>query len=148
MAMQRLFLGLLAASVAVGPCLAQPMGAPAMAATPIPLDQERMIDGVGVACSGIGQSKADPRWLSYSVRLEFSDPARDYLADEAVAVTNAAGQRLAAVKCEGPWILIKLPPGTYRVTGWLPGSPDKPVSAEIHAPAKGQQRFVLEFPNP
>jgi hypothetical protein len=108
--------------------------------------QERTVGDVGVACTGIGQSKHDPRWLSYSVRLEFSDPAREYLANEAVAVSTAAGRELAAVKCEGPWILFKLPPGAYKATGWLPGSPLAPVSPSFRVPAKGQLRLVLQFP--
>jgi hypothetical protein len=113
-----------------------------------PLDQERVIDGVSVGCTGIGQSKNEPRWLGYSVRLEFSDPTGAYLANEVVAVSDARGRRLVAVSCEGPWILLRLPPGEYQAKGWLPNSPGQPVSASFRAPARGQLRRVLQFPNP
>jgi hypothetical protein len=136
-------LGLAIAVLAAAPCAAQPAE---HAAVTVALDQERTVGDIGVACTGVGQTKADPHWLSYSVRLEFADPAREYLANEAVAVSDASGRELAAVKCEGPWILFKLPPGAYKATGWLPGSPLAPASASFRAPAKGQLRLVLQFP--
>ena len=88
--------------------LAQPGPVPA-----VPLDGERTIDGVG--CTGIGQSKTEPRWSAYSVRVEFSNPAREYLANGAVEVFDRSGHSLTAMRCEGPWILLRLPPGTYKV---------------------------------
>ena len=123
---------------------AQP--APTRDATVVALDAETTVNGVPVACTGVGQTKADPKWLAYSVRLEFSNPARDYLADEAVAVSDAKGRRLAAMSCEGPWILLKLPPGPYTVEGWLPGAAAATAHAAFRAPAKGQLRLVLVFP--
>jgi len=133
--------------LASSPYLARADGVAEAPAVALPLDQERNVDGVGVACTGIGQTKADPRWLAYSVRLEFSNPAREYLANEAVAVSDPSGRRMVAVSCEGPWILVKLPAGAYRATAWLPRSPESPVSASFRAPAKGQLRVVLQFPS-
>ncbi|HEY5071025.1 MAG TPA: hypothetical protein VII63_03240 [Caulobacteraceae bacterium] len=134
-----------AASIAALPSLAAVVGETDSSVV-VGLDQERNIDGVGVACTGVGQTKADPHWLTYSVRLEFSNPSQEYLADEAAAVFDASGHRLAAVSCEGPWILFKLPPGAYRALGWLPGAANRPVGANFRAPAKGQLRLVLRFP--
>lgn len=39
----------------------------------LPVDQETSIGGVPVACTGLGQTKLDPRWARYPVRVEFSD---------------------------------------------------------------------------
>jgi len=113
----------------------------------VPLDAERTVDGVGVGCSGIGQSKADPRWSAYSVRVEFSNPAREYLANEVVELFDASGHSLTAVRCEGPWVLFRLPPRAYRVRAWLVGQPTEPREQSFHAPAAGQMRLILTFPN-
>lgn len=115
-------------------------------AVAVPLDSEQVVNAVSVACTGIGQTKADPRWLAYSTRIEFSNPAREYLANEGVAVFNAAGARLASVTCEGPWLLFKLPPGAYRAEAWLLDQPAASSSASFRAPAKGQLRLVMQFP--
>jgi hypothetical protein len=112
----------------------------------VPLDAERVVNGVAAACTGIGQTKSDPRWLAYSTRIEFSNPAREYLANEGVAVFNAAGERLASVTCEGPWVLLKLAPGAYRAEAWLRDQPAASSSAKFRAPAKGQLRVVMQFP--
>lgn len=113
----------------------------------IPLDGERTIGGVAIACTGIGQEKSDPRWLAYPVRVEFSEPAGDYLADEALSVTDHAGRTLAKVACEGPWILLRPEaPGEYRFSGWVPGNPGGARGGAFHIPLKGQIRLVLRFP--
>ena len=112
-----------------------------------PLDSERTVDGVDVGCTGIGQSKNDPRWNAYSVRVEFSNPAREYLANGAVEVFDPSGHSLTAVRCEGPWVLLRLPPGAYKVKGWLVGQAAEPRESSFHPPAKGQMRLILTFPD-
>ena len=116
--------------------------------TAVPLNTETVIGDVAVGCSGVGQQKAEPRWLAYPIRVEFSDPARDYLADGTVAVSDARGRQLAVVSCEGPWILLRpAAPGAYGVKGWLTGTSVKPQSGAFHIPYKGQMRMVLVFPD-
>jgi hypothetical protein len=118
------------------------------APTPIGLDKEITIGGVDVACSGIGQEKADPRWTAYPARVEFSNPKQEYLSDGAVTVANAKGERLASVSCEGPWILLRpTTPGAYSIEGWIPGSGTKPQHGAFHSPGAGQVRLVLRFPD-
>ena len=113
----------------------------------IPLDGERTIGGVAIACTGIGQEKADPRWLAYPVRVEFSKPGGDYLADEALSVMDHSGHTLASVACEGPWILLRPEaPGEYRFKGWVPGGAGGQRGGTFHVPLKGQIRLVLQFP--
>ena len=111
--------------------------------TRVPLDQETVVDGVKVGCTGIGQSKDDPKWQAYNVRVEFADTARGYLADETLTLYGA---HELTVKCEGPWILLQLPPGkTYTVTGTVPHV-QTPQALKITAPSQGQGVFVLTFP--
>ena len=123
-------------SAGVGPALAQPVS--------VPLDQTATINGVDVGCTGIGQTKNDPKWLAYPVRLEFADPKHDYLANERVKLMSPSGAPVLDVACEGPWLLMKLPAGRpYKVTADVPGAP--PQTQIVRAPAHGQQRFVITF---
>jgi hypothetical protein len=111
--------------------------------TRLPLDQETVVDGVKVGCTGIGQSKDDPKWQAYNVRVEFADTARGYLADETLTLYGA---HELTVKCEGPWILLQLPAGkTYTVSGTVPHV-QTPQALKITAPRQGQGVFVLTFP--
>jgi hypothetical protein len=112
------------------------------------LDQEMVVGGVPVGCTGIGQTKNDPKWLAYPVRLEFANAARDYLADEAVTVSDASGGALLQVSCEGPWLLLKLPPGRpFRVEARLNDQVTAPRTAEVTAPNRGQATVVITFPD-
>ncbi len=110
----------------------------------VPLDHETTVAGIGVACTGIGQTKNDPKWQAYPVLVEFAGPGGELLADESMALSDASGAPVLTVACEGPWILLKLPPDkTYRVVG---RAADRTVSGTVKAPSHGQARFVLTFP--
>ena len=111
------------------------------------LDTETTIGGVDVACTGMGQTRLDPRWNAYPVRVEFSNARSEYLTDGEIALSDARGRPILAVRCEGPWILLKLRPGAYRVEGRLANVDAKPRSARFRPPARGQMRLVLQFPD-
>src|SRR5471030_755219 len=110
----------------------------------LPLDTATTVNGVEVACTGIGQTKLDPRWLAFPVRVEFSDALDNHLADEVATFFDAAGRPILSVQCEAPWILLKLQPGAYKVEGRLVNSPAMPRSAPFRPPAKGQMRLILK----
>ncbi len=123
------------------------LGAGGAVAQPVPLrlDHETVVNGIGVGCTGIGQTKDAPRWSAYSVKIIFADTQRALLADETLTL-SAGGAPIAAVTCEGPWILLKLPPGqTYQVEGHVPGA-SASASMKIVAPSHGQGVFALTFP--
>ncbi len=44
------------------------------------LDHETTIAGIGVACTGIGQTKNDPKWQAYPVLVEYAGPGGELLA--------------------------------------------------------------------
>jgi hypothetical protein len=135
-------------AASLGAVLALAGGAAAVAQpVRVPLDHETVIGGVPVACTGIGQTRNDPKWLAYPVRVEFADTAHGYLAGEVLDLSDAAGQPVLQVACEGPWILLKLPPGvSYKVSARVAGGHVPPQTATIKAPSQGQARFVLTFP--
>lgn len=139
------------AVVVAGICLC---AAPAWSAGPaaagpaaLPVDAPTVVNGVDVACTGIGQTRLEDRWRGYGVRVEFSNARNEYLTGGAIVVRDAAGRELVNVSCEAPWILLRLPKGAYRVEGRLLNSAAKPRSAPFASPASGQVRVVLQFPD-
>lgn len=131
------------------------IGAPAAPARPaepshtvaLPVDAETKVNGVDLACTGIGQTRDDPRWGAYGVRVEFSNARNEYLAGAAMELRDRTGREILSVSCDAPWILLRLPPGGYSVEGRLLESTAKPRSATFKPPAQGQTRVVLQFPD-
>ena len=111
----------------------------------VPLDSETAIGGVAVACTGIGQTREDPRWAAYPVRIEVSDAQNAYLAGAVVQVRARDGKPLLAAECDGPWLLVKPPKGRYVAEARIMGSPARPRSAPFTVPQTGQVRVVLQF---
>ena len=111
------------------------------------LDEETSIGGIDVACTGVGQTKDLPKWTAYPVKLEFADPKGAYYADEEVTVAEGKGAALLDVTCDGPWLLLKLPPGkAFKIEARLQQSGVAPKDATVKAPSHGQATFVLTFP--
>ena len=114
----------------------------------LPTDGSTTVGGVEAACTGIGQTRNDPRWAQYAVRVEVSDARTNYLADAVIAVSDSRGRQMLRVFCDSPWVLLDLPPGAYTVRATLNSVPTaRPRSAAIRAPARGQLRVVLQFPD-
>lgn len=73
-------------------------------------------NGIKYACAGVGKvSRNDPRWASFPVKLEFAAANGDFLGDPAVTVTDGSGKQVFQAQCDGPWVLIELPAGSYKV---------------------------------
>ena len=73
-------------------------------------------NGIKYACAGVGKvSRGDPRWASFPVKLQFAAANGDFLGDPAVTVTDAGGATVFQAQCDGPWVLIELPAGSYQV---------------------------------
>ena len=51
----------------------------------------------------------------YSAAMIFARPGGEYLADVKVRITRADGTLVYEHPAAGPWLLIDLPPGHYRV---------------------------------
>lgn len=134
-------------SLVCGAALVTVLGAslPAVAdATAIPADEPTVINGINLACTGVGdEARSDPRWPGFAVRIEFANAAAEYLSDVNVTVADASGKALFQVTCDSPWILADLEPGKYNVTGTYEGVTK---SEKITAPKTGQARFVIRFP--
>lgn len=119
-------------------------GVTAFAATNLPLNAPTSINGVETVCTGIGEdTQRDARWASYPLKVVFAGKGGQFVTDADVTVSSD-GKEIVSVHCGAPWLLLKLPAGRYRITGVLEGQ-----SAETNAfaPATGQGRAILRFPN-
>jgi hypothetical protein len=112
-----------------------------MAQTPaLEGDQPMMVNGVETVCTGTTTDvREDPRWRAYPFHIEFAGKDGQYLGDETVSVSGNGHS--VSVHCEGPWVLMKLPTGNYKVSADVAEAGHKDVT--VHAPG----RTVLHFPN-
>ena len=116
------------------------------AQTGIPMDTPTTVDGVETVCTGVGEQAQDPRWLAYPVRIEFSNGGAQYLSGAHVELASTGGKPVVSVNCDGPWVLFRVAPGTYKVTATLMSQPGGgTASATFAAPRSGQKRIVLDF---
>jgi len=103
-------------------------------------------NGIKYACAGVGKaSRGDPRWPGFPVRLEFAAANGDFLGDPAVTVSDAGGKQVFQAQCNGPWVLIELPAGSYKVhaTGQK-GQYAKDF--DIAVKASGQTKKTIRLP--
>ena len=112
-----------------------------MAQTPaLTEDQPMMVNGIETVCTGTTTDvRADPMWRAYSFHLEFAGRDGQYLGDETVNVSGNGHS--VSVRCGGPWVLMKLPSGTYNVSTDVPEAGHRDLT--VHTPG----RVVLHFPN-
>jgi hypothetical protein len=111
---------------------------------PMAMDTPISFSGVQAVCTGVGSAKDDPQWLSYPVRIEFSNGGAQYLSGAHVMLSGAG---TADLNCAGPWVLVKGNPGTYRVTATINGSQAKPASMTFDLRDGPQKRVELRFPD-
>ena len=141
----------LAAFCAVGAAAAPSEPPPSI---PYAFDIERMavdrdvaIGDVQAACTGIGDTRSDPKWAAYPIRVEFSNAKNEYMVDALVALVDAKSEAVLVVRCDNPWLLLKPPPGAYSVYAQLMDGNVRMRSARFTVPTHGQKRVVLQFPD-
>jgi hypothetical protein len=137
----------LAVLCATAAAAAPPPNAFDMEIDPLAIDQPVTLGGVQLACTGIGDTRNDPKWAAYPIRVEFSNAKNEYMIDALVALADAKNELVVVVRCDGPWLLMKPPPGTYAVYAHLMGSPAQLRGARFSVPTHGQKRVVLQFPD-
>ena len=104
----------------------------------LPLDTPTVIDGVETVCTGSAlETRDDPQWRSYPFRLEFVGRGGQYLGEETVSVSGNGHS--VTVQCKGPWVLMKLPRGTYRVDSEVADAGHKGMT--VRSPGHAIVRF-------
>jgi hypothetical protein len=104
-------------------------------------------DGVSYVTGGIGSDESQSlreAMPQYPLALIFASPTGPagaaYLADVQVTITSAAGKTVLDAKSDGPYLLVKLTPGKYKVSATAGG---KTQTQDVDVPANGgvQKRF-------
>jgi len=79
-------------------------------------DQELTYKDTKFACTGIAESKEDPRWGKYSTKLMFTAGGRAYVSYIQLSIKDAQGNLVFESDCDAPWIVVDLKPGKYSLT--------------------------------
>jgi len=103
-------------------------------------DQPATIDGVETVCTGASlEARAMPEWRAYPMRIEFVGKGGQYLGDEQVTISGNG--KSVSVHCAGPWVLMKLPNGTYKVSADVADAGHRDFSIRVPG------RAVVRFPD-
>jgi hypothetical protein len=109
---------------------------------PAPLDTPMTMRALEAVCTGIGEdSRNDPRWAAYPLKIEVVGRGGQFLGDTVVTVEKD-DEALASINCGGPWVLVKLMPGSYSVKADVEGVSK---TARVTVTGKEQTRVVLRF---
>lgn len=98
-----------------------------MAVAAVPLPPVHTEGNVAYLSGGIGQgetSAIESSERNWPLTLEFAERDRkhaDFVADVAVVVRDMDGRTSLRAKADGPFLLAKLPPGSYAVDATLDG---------------------------
>jgi hypothetical protein len=128
----------IALSVTIGPAFLLPLLTNAAQAVQ---DQPVMIGAVETVCTGVGSAKDNPAWSAYPVKLVFANPAGENLAQVHVAVMQGA-KPVVETECDAPWLLMRLPAGTYNVAATVPGNAGPRVGKASFVTKGGAQQTV------
>jgi hypothetical protein len=113
------------------------------AAPPLPFDSPVSMRAMEAVCTGIGaDARSDPRWPTYPLRIDLVGRAGEYLGQAEVTLSQN-DEAIIGVRCGGPWLLLRLPPGAYDVTAVVE---NVSKMGRVTVPATGQGRLVLRFP--
>ena len=108
-------------------------------------DAVKKKNGVTYMCSGIGESKDDPRISEFPMKIVFATNSSALYSDVNVTVYDeGSGKSVFDVFCDGAWLLVKLPAGKYRVTATDPKNQSRSCSMSI---GSSQTQCVLRWPD-
>lgn len=109
-------------------------------------DQPVTIAGIETVCTGVGSAKDDPAWNNYPVKLVFADRAGQDLAQEHIAVMQD-GRPVVETDCDAPWVLMRLPAGSYSVAATIPGANGtRTANASFSTSGTGQKTVTITMP--
>ena len=128
----------IAFTLAAGPALVVPLLSGSAEAVQ---DQPVVIGGIETVCTGVGSAKDNPAWSTYPVKLIFANQAGEDLAQVHVAVMRG-GKSILETDCDAPWILMKLPAGSYSVAATVPGEAGLRIGKASFSTKGGAQQTV------
>ena len=107
-------------------------------------DQELTYKDTKFACTGIAESKEDPRWGKYSTKLMFTTGGRAYVSYIQLSIKDAQGNTVFETDCDAPWIVVDLKPGKYSISATALKKYTK--NATINVGGGKQTELAIRFP--
>jgi hypothetical protein len=115
------------------------------------LPPERQANGIAYVTGGVSEDEASAfrqARSSYPLSVELvqqKDGRSQFTADADVRVLDGAGKAVLEARADGPFMLLRLPPGQYRVQATLNGRTveSKPVAVSAGRSAQA----TLSFPS-
>lgn len=107
---------------------------------------QRGADGVAYIAGGVGESgRAEINAVQdqYSLKLVFAYTNGEFLAEVGVVITDSAGTTLVATDADGPWLLVDLAAGTYKVEATVNG---ETKAERVTVPASGLKTVNMQWP--
>ncbi|MCW3479119.1 carboxypeptidase-like regulatory domain-containing protein [Neisseriaceae bacterium JH1-16] len=98
---------------------------------------------------GIGSDESDAMKAEarhYPLAIEMARSSKDggkFVADVDVAIHNAKGKEVFEANSTGPFMLVKLPPGNYKVKATLDGVTRQ---QQVSVGAKGSKHISIIWP--
>jgi hypothetical protein len=135
---------LLAFALATATATVLPVAAQAdeMSAAPPNDTVQTSASGLQYVCTGIGESKFDPQWETFPLKLVVATVEGGYLADFTATIADGSGAPVFDAHCLAPWMLVNLPAGNYTATLTARGIHEKTVDVEI---GSGQNEITVHF---
>ncbi|SEI39919.1 carboxypeptidase-like regulatory domain-containing protein [Achromobacter sp. NFACC18-2] len=134
----------MAAAMAVGSMAIAGILSTAQAGTP-PVKHQGSVEYVS---GGIGIDESEAMKAAsgnYPLALTFAAQRggkADYVADVAVVIRDAQGKSVLQVTAEGPYMLVKLPAGNYRISATFDG---KAQERQVSVQDSGTARAMFEW---
>ena len=140
--MKRLGMSLVAASFLAafaGATQAQSAGEPARVASARSGSADFLSGGVSLEARQQLAAQAG----QYNLHLEFAyAPEGEYLSEVQVDIADSRGNNVLSTRTQGPWLLAKLPAGTYTVSAKFGDT----VRKQQVSVGGGKRHLVMRFP--
>lgn len=107
-------------------------------------DQELTYKDLKFACTGVAESKEDPRWGKYSTKLMFTTGGRAYVSYIQLSIKDAQGTLVFETECDAPWIVVDLKPGKYSLSATAIKKYTK--TATLNVGSGKQSELAIRFP--
>lgn len=109
-------------------------------------DRSGPSSGVDFVSGGVGLGARQAMLAQagqYNLHVEFAAaPEGEYLSDVDVSMTDSRGQSVLHTRTDGPWLLARLPAGTYSLTAKYAGV----TRTQQVAVGAGRRHIVMRFP--
>ena len=83
----------------------------------------------------------------FSLKARFAMQAGNYLADIQVTIEDAQGNKVIETMADGPWLLVDLDPGSYKVIA-TSAVADETLRKDVQVQPASSTEVLFSFTNP